>query len=198
MPTPTVKCAEDSQTHRSGARSGELLLTGVAQELGNANALLPTPSAGNFNDGETPESWEARRLRNLAKGINGQGTPLGIAVKLLKTPTAQLAVNGGSQHPDKRKRGGHGPTLADEVEHLLPTPNATDPKGSSGLDRGRPVGDDDLPTRLERLELLPTPTADDAKATRNRTAGRSNPSSQHHDGMTLLDVFWTGESTDPQ
>ena len=43
---------------------------------------------------------------------------------LLKTPTAQLGVNGGSQHPDKRKAGGHGPTLADEVEHLLPTPNA--------------------------------------------------------------------------
>lgn len=41
---------------------------------------------------------------------------------LLKTPTSQLAVNGGSQHPEKRKAGGHGPTLADEVEHLLPTP----------------------------------------------------------------------------
>lgn len=39
---------------------------------------------------------------------------------LLRTPTAQLAVNGGSQHPDKRRAGGHGPTLADEVEHLLP------------------------------------------------------------------------------
>lgn len=40
-------------------------------------------------------------------------------LRLFRTPTAQLAVNGGSQHPDKRKRGGHGPTLADEVEHLL-------------------------------------------------------------------------------
>ncbi|MFG2986185.1 DNA (cytosine-5-)-methyltransferase [Streptomyces sp. NPDC048258] len=29
-------------------------------------------------------------------------------------------MNGGSQHPDKRREGGHGPTLADEVEHLLP------------------------------------------------------------------------------
>lgn len=46
--------------------------------------------------------------------------------ELLKTPTAQLAINGGSQHPDKRKAGGHGPTLADEVEHLLPTPRTTD------------------------------------------------------------------------
>ncbi|MCX4677660.1 DNA (cytosine-5-)-methyltransferase [Streptomyces sp. NBC_01433] len=29
-------------------------------------------------------------------------------------------MNGGSQHPDKRRQGGHGPTLADEVEHLVP------------------------------------------------------------------------------
>lgn len=39
--------------------------------------------------------------------------------RLLKTPTAQLSVNGGSQHPDKRRAGGHGPTLADQVEHEL-------------------------------------------------------------------------------
>lgn len=47
-------------------------------------------------------------------------------VTLFKTPTSQLAINGGSQHPDKRKAGGHGPTLADEVEHLLPTPAVND------------------------------------------------------------------------
>ncbi|MEV7034562.1 hypothetical protein AB0N99_30575 [Streptomyces sp. NPDC093272] len=46
--------------------------------------LLPTPTASNPNDGESLESWEARRQRNLAKGINGngQGTPLSIAVRL--------------------------------------------------------------------------------------------------------------------
>lgn len=38
---------------------------------------------------------------------------------LLRTPTAQLAVNGGSQHPDKRIAGGHSPTLADQAEWLL-------------------------------------------------------------------------------
>lgn len=37
---------------------------------------------------------------------------------LLLTPTAQLAVNGGSQPPAKRRAGGHGPTLADLIEHL--------------------------------------------------------------------------------
>jgi hypothetical protein len=35
--------------------------------------------------------------------------------------------------------------------------------------------------------LLPTPTATDAKNGRNRTAGRSNPDSKHHDGLTLSD-----------
>jgi hypothetical protein len=48
---------------------------------------------------------------------------------LLKTPTSQIAENGGSQHPNKRRAGGHGPTLADEVEHLLGTPTTRDWKG---------------------------------------------------------------------
>ncbi|MFJ4768488.1 DNA (cytosine-5-)-methyltransferase [Streptomyces uncialis] len=41
------------------------------------------------------------------------------AEKLFKTPTANLANNGSAQHPDKRKAGGHGPTLEDEVCFLL-------------------------------------------------------------------------------
>jgi len=36
-----------------------------------------------------------------------------------KTPTANLGSNGAAQHPDRRKAGGHGPTLADEVCFLL-------------------------------------------------------------------------------
>ena len=46
--------------------------------------LLPSPSAGNFNDGERLVSWLARRDRNRAKGINGNGmgTPLSIAVRM--------------------------------------------------------------------------------------------------------------------
>lgn len=118
--------------------------------------LLPTPAAGNFNDGESLESWEARRRENLGKGINGngQGTPLGVAVRLLKTPTAQLAVNGGSQHPDKRREGGHGPTLADQVEHtLLPTPRAADGNGNGRAAMGRQG------SRSLTDALLPTPRA---------------------------------------
>jgi hypothetical protein len=100
----------------------------------------------------------AARIRSK-DNPNGFSPNLMTVVSLLKTPTAQLAVNGGSQHPDKRRAGGHGPTLADQVEHLLPTPTAMDSRGA-----------------------------------RNRTSGRK-PDSAHHDGMTPLDVFWTGEST---
>ena len=56
-------------------------------------SLWPTPNAGNFNDGESLETWEERRQKNKAKGINGngQGTPLAIAAKLWPMPTAQEA-----------------------------------------------------------------------------------------------------------
>jgi len=41
------------------------------------------------------------------------------SIPLLKTPTANLGSNGAPQHPVKRKSGGHGPTLEDEVAFLL-------------------------------------------------------------------------------
>lgn len=94
--------------------------------------------------------------------------------RLLKTPTSQLAVNGGSQHPDKRKAGGHGPTLADEVEHLLPTPMTSDAAHPS---------DGDLRRKSPGLRaidgLLPTPKAGDADFGTPRTSGRPPEKSTH-------------------
>jgi hypothetical protein len=283
-------------------RSGSLypLPKSALPTAGNVSSsppgLLPTPAAGNFNDGESLESWEARRQANLAKGINGngQGTPLAIAARqllptprpqtngggaaaedppnrqggpnlmtavsllptprawdeggteavweerqqavmanghcrsglplsmavqllptpqefdshfdslnisdeaaerqlhrtdgirrrttgsltkdllLLKTPTAQLAVNGGSQHPDKRREGGHGPTLADQVEFLLPTPQAADGSRGADVETGarRPSGakrSENLTTTVS--QLLPTPNATDGKGSAG-TRGR--------------------------
>lgn len=90
----------------------------------------------------------AYELRTSVHHTAGNGSS-----SLLKTPTAQLAINGGSQHPDKRKEGGHGPTLADQVEHtLLPTPKASNNENaSSAWANGPNLG--------EALALLPTPTA---------------------------------------
>lgn len=48
------------------------------------------------------------------------------------------------------------------VGSARPTPNATDIKGSCPLER-RPVSDDDLPTRVERLWNWPTPAQRDWK-----------------------------------
>ena len=95
-----------------------------------------------------------------------------IETGLLKTPTAQLAVNGGSQHPDKRRAGGHGPTLADQVEHqLLPTPEASDATGgrvSAELGGQRPSGSKRAITIATAVaHLLPTPM------TINRTSQRA-------------------------
>ena len=41
------------------------------------------------------------------------------AFSLLPTPEANVASNGGSQHPDKRRAGGHSVNLQDVAEHLL-------------------------------------------------------------------------------
>lgn len=221
--------------------------------------LLPTPAQGNFNDGESLESWERRRQRNLVKGVNGngQGTPLAIAVQrllptpraidgrpksngprqdsvtgmflydesgrrrdadervelmgtprgadgmigedlevtrarlergtrnrgtleedisLLKTPTAQLAVNGGSQHPDKRRSGGHGPTLADQAEwELLPTPAARDWRSgeSNVMDRNARPLNEVIVNRLEE-KLLPTPQVADVMGGHATRSGARN------------------------
>lgn len=84
LPTPTATLNEpapwkegvDWWLQSRATRNLEGVVTGNTP-------LLPTPNAGVFNDGEDLGSWEARRERNLAKGINGngQGTPLSIAVK---------------------------------------------------------------------------------------------------------------------
>jgi hypothetical protein len=53
--------------------------------------LWPTPTAANPNDRERLASWEARKARELAKGRNGNGigVPLAVAVRLWPTPAAR-------------------------------------------------------------------------------------------------------------
>lgn len=110
--------------------------------------LLGTPTSRMWK-GAGPKGG-ATQIRNKARGLIEAQV---MDIPLLKTPTSQLAVNGGSQHPDKRKAGGHGPTLADEVEHLLPTPRTSD-KNGPGV---HGTGGQDLRT-VVAMHLLPTPT----------------------------------------
>ncbi len=108
---------------------------------------------------EYSETWPRRGTtqngRAYERLTSAQHTDATASSSLLKTPTAQLATNGGSQHPDKRKSGGHGPTLADEVEHLLPTPTTSEDRGPGPLDGPR------NDTLRAQVLLLPTPRATD-------------------------------------
>jgi len=79
LPTPeprTAATASSSSQSSPGPRPG--------------SRLLPTPVAGNFNDGAEIEGWKARRDRQkrLGRNGNGIGTPLPIAIALLPTPMA--------------------------------------------------------------------------------------------------------------
>ncbi|GAA2110039.1 hypothetical protein GCM10009802_06720 [Streptomyces synnematoformans] len=84
------------------------------------------PTSGTTRTGRAyaPPTSAPRTAANASSSPPGPRRP--DAGPLLKTPTANLGSNGGSQHPDKRKAAGHGPTLADEIEHFLPTPRASD------------------------------------------------------------------------
>jgi hypothetical protein len=55
-----------------------------------AAGIWPTPNAGNFNDGEDLASFDARRSRQKAKGINGNGMgdTLAIAASRLASASA--------------------------------------------------------------------------------------------------------------
>lgn len=130
--------------------------------------LLPTPVVTNRAGMKPSPSSGQTRGADLGPVIGG----------LLKTPTAQLAVNGGSQHPDKRKAGGHGPTLADQVEHeLLPTPTRADgERASATYVRGNPT---------LAGALLPTPSVADATGG-HKTRGGDRSGEPLLGGIALL------------
>lgn len=122
--------------------------------------------------GMVPFSGRVPQSGSMAAGrvYAAEDRPAGMAAGLLKTPIAQLAVNGGSQHPDKRRAGGHGPTLVDQVEHdLLPTPmTGYSQRTPEEWRAGRPAGNGGTRERVGDLgivaeHLLPTPQATDGQ-----------------------------------
>jgi len=144
-----------------------LLLTPVAAE-----GLKPSNTMGVARRQTTGQAFLTNQIVTLCGLDPSEATtakPAALTADsfaLLKTPTSQLAVNGGSQHPDKRKAGGHGPTLADEVEHLLPTPQAHDAQKGKTADqvaamraRGHGVSNLNELAENELVKLLPTPAA---------------------------------------
>lgn len=130
FPTPVAQEAAKApaaQTAEQKAKTGQVWLTNVANSVSVANGgkLLPTPKAGDSYPVKTlgTPRTASGMMGNLRSPEAIKGNPKGRLedqIALLKTPTSNLGKNGGSQHPEKRKAGGHGPTLADEIEHTLP------------------------------------------------------------------------------
>lgn len=164
---------------------------GVAYELpplvpltaDSGSSSLPTPRASASRTGRSAvdQSTSSPSLDQALELVRGErprefasDEEMPASWRLLKTPTSQLAVNGGSQHPDKRRGGGHGPTLADEVEHLLPTPQVADVTGGHKTRSGKRSKELLPPGVAEALSLLPTPLASDAEKM-SMSYSRGNP-----------------------
>ena len=102
----------------SHGRACELRMSVPAMNASaSSSSVWPTPGANVSNDGETPQSFEARRQKNIAKGYNGNGmgTPLAMA---------QDSESTSGSNPDWR----HGSTLTD-ASRSWATPTTRDHKG---------------------------------------------------------------------
>jgi DNA (cytosine-5)-methyltransferase 1 len=161
LPTP------EPATAATGSSS-----SAAGQPPGPGLRLLPAPVAGAFNDGESAESWLARRDRQkkLGRNGNGIGTPLAIAIRLLPTPmasdsAAELAPQLGGRRPSgaKRQTG-----LPEVVAHHL-----------TGL--AAPSGPAQAAAGPQRL--LPTPDTGTSPRGHGRRGGR--PGNGHQSGKDL-------------
>lgn len=155
--------------------------------------LLKTSARSLFEDSTEcfvtlPKSGSMRNGRVYARPMLARHTDESACSFLLPTPNSYLGQNGGGQHPDKRKAGGHAVSLKDVAVALLPTPTTAP---STGNGHARNLG-----TEVKSMTLLPTPTVGDSKSAANLTANRKNKKNTTNLGMTLTD--WAklrGETT---
>jgi hypothetical protein len=105
LPTPTAGDGKSSGSRNlpgSNAHPGTSLTDVV-----RADRLLPTPDAGNFNDGQSIEAWKTRgermKERHGAEVTMTHGTPLGMVVRLISSsedsPASQPAPPAGAREP---------------------------------------------------------------------------------------------------
>ena len=144
LPTPEPRTAA---TACSSSRSGPGRPPG--------SRLLPTPVAGNFNDGADLPTWQARRDRQkkLGRNGNGIGTPLPVAIALLPTPMAGDFGADRSAGPVRPSGAKRQTGLPDVIIHRLTGhdahagpakrrrgPAAADPGHRLLAERARPAG----------------------------------------------------------
>jgi hypothetical protein len=102
-------------THDEAKHSTQLALTA---------AQWPTPNATASNDGESPETWQARadQLKEKHTNGNGAGMPLAIAAQLWATPRASENENRQTKPTPSQLAGEHGMNLATQAVGSWPTP----------------------------------------------------------------------------
>ena len=143
--------------HRPGRADG---LRSAGEPAASVTAL-PTPAVNDMGEGKTVEWWDEWTAKMQAKHGNGNGHGKSLAIEAMRvgshlpSPTANLGQNGGGQHPDKRKAGGHSVSIEDAV-HALPTPSAADGNGG-----GRMSSAGHQKTLPGEARNLPTPRATD-------------------------------------
>lgn len=134
---PTAKTSSGDYSYAPGSGDRVMNLQGAAKDW-------PTPSAANPQDGESPETWLARREELKAKGANGNGcgTPLGMAVQMWTTPQAHDVTERGSGQQPTSAAGNA--CLARDAR-LWPTPDV--PNG--GRKPSEKMLSGDYPTKVQ-------------------------------------------------
>lgn len=144
LPTPT-----GWEQRGDPATDDRNLLPLVAQRL--AMGLLPTPSTLDSIEARTTYGGGNPTLQGAVGGVSDVDKARHErAGRLMPTQGANLGDNGGPQHPDKRRAGGHSVSIEDAVHglSLLPTPHATDgTKG--GPNQAGSSGDLMLPSAVQ-------------------------------------------------
>lgn len=160
------------RSHEAGAFTRDHGIAGQERESLTGQAEnWPSPNASGANDGEDLESWEARKKRNLEKGINGNGmgTPLSIAAQKWATPDAPT---GGSRtrSPEAMAGGAHKTgakmqvTLQDQAS-IWATPRAAD--GESGPDLAKEDRSNTGIALPAQASKWPSPRAEDSESIGN-------------------------------
>jgi DNA (cytosine-5)-methyltransferase 1 len=161
---------------RRTAATGSSSSPGSPPPCPASSPLLPTPTAGGFNDTESLQSWQARRDRQkqLGRNGNGMGMPLAIAVRLLPTPTAVTTWRSPAEHMAWRHHNGRTQPCDLQVAVVLQIAphDPGEPGGAPPGHAGGPAG-----------RLLPTPDTGTSPAGHGRRGGR--PGNGHQSGHDL-------------
>lgn len=111
----------------------------------------------------------------------GRHLSLDSAVLMVPTPSASDGRQGGTITSQMT-----GTSLPQHIRAMYPTPTASETRGGPEHPDKRRAGHHS--PKLRDVVAFPTPTVVDSRGGRNATARRTDPESQHHHGVTLIDA----------